>query len=207
MRRLTQALERANGTLNESPPDVLRGLPSGIRVDALGEIGAVAEPSQESIRLPAVTQTKASKDEPAATRMTALNRCPQCERVQRAPAQAPGLCERILSLMRIRLHRCDFCGRRFRRVDAEDGDPVTDRHTVKMSSTFLPAADTRDFNELIRDLAHAEREQQRGQSLDSQQVRRKPHTRELRESSTPAAVGRATEDRSARLSRSDWSEQ
>jgi hypothetical protein len=43
--------------------------------------------------------------------------------------------------------------------------------------------------------------------LDSQQVRRKPHPRERRESSTPAAVGSATEGRSARLSRSDWSEQ
>jgi hypothetical protein len=113
MRRLTEALERADVTLNQSPPDVLRGLPSGTRADALGEIGAVAEPSQESIRLPAVTRTEASEDEVAATRTTALNRCPQCERVQRAPAQTPGLCGRILSLIRIRLHRCDFCGRRF----------------------------------------------------------------------------------------------
>jgi hypothetical protein len=205
MRRLTEALERAELNLNESTRDVLRTVPPGNRVDVLGESGAVAGASPGSMRLPAVTQPDATTDELA--RMSVLPRCPRCDRAHRARAEAPGLWERILSVMRIRRYQCDFCGCRFRRFGAKEGDPVTDGHGARLSSTFLPAADDRNFNELIRDLSHAEREHQGGQGLDPSQARRKPHPRELRESSARPAGGSANEDRAARLGRSDWSGQ
>jgi hypothetical protein len=207
MRRLTEALERAELNLNESTRDVLRTVPPGNRVDVLGEGGTVAGASPGSMRLPAVTQADATTDELAASRMSLLPRCPRCDRVHRARAEAPGLWERILSAVRIQRYQCDFCGCRFRRFGAKEGDSVTDGHGARLSSTFLPAADHRDFNEIIRDLAHAEREQQRGQGLDPQQPRTRPHPREPRESSPRPAGGNASEDRSARVGRSDWSGQ
>ncbi|GAC1470126.1 MAG: hypothetical protein PVSMB1_18420 [Gemmatimonadaceae bacterium] len=176
MTRLTQALRRAGVTQNESPRDVPVGVTVDTRFDAPGETGAVADAPQRSMRLPAATGTEASQDEPAATRITTLTRCPRCARVLRARSHAPGFWERrVLSLIRIRPYHCDFCGYKFHRFNVKSGDTVTDQNAVKVFSTFLPAADTRDFKELIRDIAQAEREQQSSRGLDVYPVQKRPH--------------------------------
>ncbi len=189
MTRLIQALERAAETEKQDPRRN-PGLTAAPRVDARAEIGVAGEAPRRSVRLPAVSETEIPRGDSAATRTQI--RCPRCDRAQRVPADGPGILDRILALMRIRLYRCDFCGCRFLRFNVENGDPATDQHAVEVSATFLPAADNRNFSELIRDIAHGEREQQSRHGLDSYAVLRKPRTQAGRESLNPPAVATST---------------
>lgn len=207
MTRLTEALKRAGATQKQSPDDVPTGLTAdhSPRVDApptfdfsFTETGAVAEGSKRSMWPPAVSETEVTKDEPAATAVGTLTRCPGCERVEGVRTHVLGFWERrVLSLMRIRPYRCDFCGYRFYRFNRESAGPVTDQKGGKVFSTFLRPADNRDFNELIRDIAQAEWEQQRSQDSNSYPVHGKWHKRELRESLNWPAVssGQKTDPR------------
>jgi hypothetical protein len=189
MTRLIQALERAAETEKQ---DLRRnpGLTAAPRVDARAEIGVAVEAPRRSVRLPAVSETETLRGDSAATRTQI--RGPRCDRAQRVPADAPGILDRILALMRIRFYRCDFCGCRFHRFNVESGDPGTDQDAVEISATFLPAADNRNFGELIRDIAHGEREQQSRHGLDSYAVLRKPRTQAGRESLNPPAAATST---------------
>lgn len=200
MTRLTQALERADPTRKQRPTDDPAALAAGTRVAVpptldfnSGETGKVADAPHRPMRVPAV-MTEVTKHEPEATRTTAPIRCPGCERVQGVRSQGPGFWgRRILPLFRIGRYRCDACGHRFYRFNVDTADPVTDQNGVGVFSTFLPPADNRDFNELIRDIAEAERDQQ--SSPDSSPVD-EPPTRESRESlNWPAVSNQKTDPR------------
>jgi hypothetical protein len=109
----------------------------------------------------------------------------------------------MLSLIRVRSCRCDFCGHRFHRFNVDHSDLLAD--PVPVNSTFLPAADGRDFNELISDLAHDERNLQSGHDPDAYSVPKRPPIRRVRGAPTsPAEDGNVKEDRSTPLNRSDW---
>jgi hypothetical protein len=129
-----------------------------------------AELPQLSLRPPKVAEISPTTHEPSSTPTLTSIRCPRCERLQGVPTGVRGLWERtVLALMRIRPYRCTFCGRRFHRFQVGGVQEATDQSPVEAFSTFLPPADTRNFQELIRDIAQAEQEQRIHGLVDAKQ--------------------------------------
>ena len=62
-----------------------------------------------------------------------------------------------------------------------NGQPLSAQREVEAFSSFLRPADDRDFEELIRDIAQAEQEEN-AHGPDLQRVERMEQTRELRRS-------------------------
>ena len=97
---------------------------------------------------------------PGAATSTSV-RCPHCQtRLERRPR---GLwTKRFLGLLGIAAYRCRSCGHRF---SAFESEAETNQRLGAVFSTFLRPKDNRTFNDLIRDIARAERERDPGFKL------------------------------------------
>lgn len=88
-------------------------------------------------------------------------RCPTCKRATRIRrSRRHGFSENtLLSILLLTPYRCDSCGGRFYGLAFNnfDGMPPPEQITEKFSTSFLAAEDTRNFQELIHEIAEAEK--------------------------------------------------
>ena len=99
--------------------------------------------------------------EPSLERRVVTVRCPACRGRQRRTRT--GWTKWILAALRIRPHRCEFCGHRFADSAIEGPLPnwTQQQEAHADFSTFLKPADSRGFRDVIHDLARDEAEQAR----------------------------------------------
>jgi hypothetical protein len=179
MGRMTEALQRARGVKNPpsqthaSPADAV-ALRSINDFDLLEGGGRPAEstvrpspgqpvrvsPTPSPAEMPAPVRTEHAHDNYIAQSTPIA--CRRCERQRSLPAVPHSFWEsRVLALLRLRPYQCRVCQHRFYRFATAAAAHSMTAARLPMT-VFLPPTDGRPFDEVIRNMAQAERAQAPG---------------------------------------------
>ena len=161
MTRLYRALDHTAQTENDG--EYVGGEVSGTSRDPFREVVHRPRRRHEG----AAEAPSFSFTPPSTERRVATVRCPACGARQRPGA---GWTKWVLNLLRVKPYRCDFCRHRFSETEAHrTADPSGPRDDRAVFSTFLKPADSREFRDVIRDIARDEDEQAISERQSQQQ--------------------------------------